>query len=45
MNNAGINWQGAPVDMYTALQEAEQALEEFTAHTDIENVLGRMNAQ
>lgn len=44
MNNAGINWQGALADMYTALQEAEQALEEFTAHTDIENVLGRMNA-
>lgn len=44
LNNAGVNWQGGLADLYTALNEAEQALEEFTAHTDIENVLNRMNA-
>ena len=44
LNNAGINWQGGLADLYTALNEAEAALEEFTAHTDIENVLNRMNA-
>ena len=44
LNNAGVNWQGALADLETALKEAEQALEEFTAHTDIENVLNRMNA-
>ena len=38
LNNAGVNWQGALADLETALKEAEQALEEFTAHTDIENV-------
>lgn len=43
LNNAGVNWQGALGDLYTALSEAEQALEDFTAHTDIENVLGRLN--
>lgn len=43
LNNAGVNWQGALADLYTALNEAEQALEDFTAHTDIENVLGRLN--
>lgn len=43
LNNAGINWQGGLADLYTALNEAEQALEDFTAHTDIENVLNRMN--
>ena len=44
LNNAGVNWQGALADLETKLREAEQALEEFTAHTDIENVLNRMNA-
>ena len=44
LNNAGINWQGGLVDLYTAPNEAEKALEEFTAHTDIENVLNPMNA-
>ena len=43
LNNAGVNWQGALADLETALKEAEAALEEFTAHTDIENVLGRIN--
>ena len=38
LNNAGVNWQGALADLETALKEAEQALEEFTALTDIENV-------
>lgn len=44
LNNAGVNWQGALSDLYDDLAEAEQALEEFIAHTDIENVLGRLNA-
>ena len=43
LNNAGINWQGGLADLYTAPNE-EKALEEFTAHTDIENVLNPTNA-
>jgi len=43
LNNAGVDWQGALAELEGALKEAETALEEFTAHTDIENVLGRIN--
>ena len=34
----------ALADLKTALTEAEQALEDFIAHTDIENVLNRWNS-
>ena len=34
----------ALADLRTALTEAEQALEDFIAHTDIENVLNRLNS-
>ena len=34
----------ALADLKTALTEAEQALEDFIAHTDIENVINRMNS-
>ena len=44
LNDAGVNWQGALADLETALKEAEEALEKFTAHTDIENVLNRLNS-
>ena len=33
----------ALAELRAALEEAEEALEEFIAHTDIENVLGRLN--
>ena len=35
---------GIPPELYKALQEAEDALDEFIAHTNIDNVLGRLNA-
>jgi len=35
---------GMPPELYKALQEAENALDEFIAHTNIDNVLARMNA-
>lgn len=44
LNNAGINWQGALADLYDDLKEAEEELEKFIASTDIENVLGKINA-
>lgn len=35
---------GIPPELYKALQEAEEALDEFIAHTNIDNVLARLNA-
>ena len=35
---------GIPPELYKALQEAEDALDEFIAHTNIDNVLARLNA-
>jgi hypothetical protein len=35
---------GIPPELYKALAEAEAALDEFIAHTNIDNVLGRLNA-
>ena len=35
---------GALADLQEALQEAEKALDEFIAHTNIDNALGRLNA-
>jgi hypothetical protein len=35
---------GVPPELYKALAEAEAALDEFIAHTNIDNVLARLNA-
>lgn len=35
---------GIPPELYKALQDAEEALDEFIAHTNIDNVLARLNA-
>jgi hypothetical protein len=35
---------GIPPELYKALAEADAALDEFIAHTNIDNVLGRLNA-
>ena len=35
---------GIPSELYKALEEAEEALDEFIAHTNIDNVLARLNA-
>lgn len=35
---------GIPPELYKALEEAEEALDEFIAHTNIDNVLARLNA-
>ena len=35
---------GIPPELYKALAEAEAALDEFIAHTNIDNVLARLNA-
>ena len=35
---------GIPAELYNALSDAEAALDEFIAHTNIDNVLARLNA-
>ena len=39
-----LGMSGIPPELYKALQDAEEALDEFIAHTNIDNVLGRLNA-
>ena len=39
-----LNMPGLPNDIRNALSEAESALNDFIAHTNIDNVLGRLNA-
>lgn len=44
LEEMGANPNAALAEMYAALAEAEAALDEFIAHTNIDNVLARMNA-
>ena len=44
LEEMGANPNAALDEMYAALAEAEAALDEFIAHTNIDNVLARLNA-
>lgn len=39
-----LNTPGIPSDLYNALNEIDKAMDDFIAHTNIDNVLARLNA-
>lgn len=44
LNQSGIDWQGPLAGLQGALNDIDAALDDFIAHTNIDNVLGRLNS-